>query len=97
MPFDATYNTCLDFYRSELVRQRDLLRSIWLWYIGPFVTGFIVFGWGTADMSPDRPQGGWWNAVPMAVIFLVVMGLNWRAARKLQRQVDELDVLRREV
>ena len=36
----------IEFRRRELVRQRDLLRSVWRWYIGPCIPGLVVLvGW----------------------------------------------------
>src|SRR5258708_2289356 len=32
---DLASTACLAFHRGELVRQRDLLRNIWWWYLGP--------------------------------------------------------------
>jgi uncharacterized membrane protein YfcA len=34
---------CAEFYRAELVRQRDLLESVWRWYILPLVPGVTLF------------------------------------------------------
>src|ERR1035437_9119581 len=44
----------LEFPRRELVRQRDLLRSVWRWYIGPIVPGLVVF---SAGILPHRVAG----------------------------------------
>ncbi|MDA1315640.1 MAG: hypothetical protein O2968_20120 [Acidobacteria bacterium] len=93
LPFHVSFEKCLDFYRSELVRQRDLLRSVWWWYIGPLVPGLVVFGWEIADVRSDRMRGDWWIAI-MTLMLVSVLGLNWWGARKLQRQIDELDSLR---
>src|SRR5215469_2437061 len=32
----------LEFYRSELERQRDLTSTVWSWYLGPFVPGLAL-------------------------------------------------------
>src|SRR5437870_5229342 len=34
LPADLGLTSSLQFHRRELVRQRDLLRTVWLWYIG---------------------------------------------------------------
>jgi hypothetical protein len=31
------------FYRRELEKQRDLLRGIWKWYLGPLIPGLALF------------------------------------------------------
>ena len=46
--------SCLEFHRSELVRQRDLLRSVWWWYLLPFVPGMLLIPVGS---SLDDPLG----------------------------------------
>jgi len=81
----------LQFQRRELSRQRDALRSVWLWYLGPLVPGLAVFMWGI--------QGG--SAGPfellvdlmMVAVFIVIAWVNRWAAAKLQRRIDMLDAL----
>ncbi len=90
LPADLALTGSIEFHRRELVRQRDLLRSVWLWYIGPFVPGIVVFGIG---VTPHHAAGSWWNAVPFLSIFGVIMWLNYRAAQKLDRQIAELGKL----
>jgi hypothetical protein len=36
VPAEMGLASCLEFHRSELERQRDLLRSVWRWYLGPW-------------------------------------------------------------
>ena len=84
---------CLQFHRAELVRQRDALRAVWLWYIGPLVPGMVVFRWGVEtqlDASAPFTHGLVANLLIVAVM-LCVAGLNLAGARKLQRQIDRLD------
>ena len=90
LPADLALTASLQFPRRELVRQRDLLRSVWLWYIGPFVPGLIVFGMG---VNPRHGAASWWNAVPFLCIFGGVMWLNHRAASRLNQQIAEIDNL----
>ena len=90
LPEALALTASLQFHRRELVRQRDLLRSVWLWYVGPFVPGIVVFGMG---VSPRHGAASWWNAVPFLCIFGAVMWANYRAARRLDRQIAELDNL----
>ena len=90
LPEDLGLTASLEFHRRELVRQRDLLRSVWLWYIGPFVPGIVVFGIG---VKPHRGTASWWNAVPFLCISGVILWLNYRAARGLDRQIAEIENL----
>lgn len=93
----APATDALSFHRAELIRQRDALRSVWLWYLGPFVPGTLLF---MAGMSALRPQASLAHhlALPVAtVIFFVFCWLrNLRGARRLQREIDDLDALKRD-
>ena len=42
LPKDAGLSSVIDFQRRELVRQRDLLRGVWRWYLGPLIPGMAV-------------------------------------------------------
>lgn len=99
LPGDAGLMSLIEFQRRELVRQRDLLRSIWRWYLGPLVPGFalLIFAFGRANPA-HYPFMGLVIAVYVAVVAAVFFGiamLNKIAARRLQRQIDELDEARR--
>jgi hypothetical protein len=90
LPADLALTASLEFHRRELVRQRDLLRTVWLWYLGPFIPGIVVFGMGVA---PRHGTASWWNAAPFLSIVGAVMWLNYRAAQGLDRQIAEIDNL----
>ena len=80
--------TCVDFYRAELVRQRDLSKDSW-GYLLPFVPGvaLALFGGGLED----RPTSQNLALVASGVaLFLGVAWGNARAARKLQHEIDAL-------
>jgi hypothetical protein len=98
-PTDMALTTCLDFHRRELERQRDLLRGIWSWYLGPLIPGLAVFTLGGATANPNHPLRAWTitalNAALAALVFFLIGALNQKAARKLQRQIDELDTVER--
>lgn len=85
----------IEFRRRELVRQRDLLRSIWRWYLGPLVPGMVVVIAGVLSHA-GRSHGGHLGLVAadvlfIAAVFFAVGKLNARGAEKLQRQIEELD------
>jgi Sec-independent protein secretion pathway component TatC len=90
LPADAPLTVSIAFHRGELVRQRDLLRSVVWWYIGPIVPGLIVFG---AGITPRRGEASLLNAVPLVCMFGLVVWANRRAASRLDRQIAELDNL----
>jgi len=94
MPPDIGLRDCLDFHRTELVRQRDLLRSVWWWYLLPFVPGAALIFIGRAIERPDRRVLGAVGAVVFAATFVGVGLLNAWGARKIQRAIDTLDQAR---
>lgn len=84
-------------YRGELVRQRDMLKTVWRWYALPFLPGLLVM-LAARHVYPDfkLDQASAWTGLlwPMAfvsVIFGGVVWLNHVAAKKLQSDIDELD------
>ncbi len=87
MPMDLALTDCLSFHRRALERQRDALRSVWLWYVLPFWPGFVVL---LAAQPSERPL-----VVRLAVLVVFtafVLFLNARGARQLQRAIDELNM-----
>ena len=83
----------LAFRRAELVRQRDLLRSIWLWYLGPFIPGLVVLiaAFARTSYVHAHPAVLLIDLLLFGAIFLAIGRVNARGARKLQEQIDELD------
>src|ERR1022692_319177 len=92
LPADLGVAASIEFHRRELVRQRDMLRSVWRWYIAPIVPGLAVFSAGTLPQHSP-----WWMFLLLALFFLAIFGgivwLNRRAADRLDRQIAELDNL----
>jgi hypothetical protein len=80
---------CADFYRAELIRQRDLAKDSW-GYLLPFVPGvaLAVFGRGLEG----HPTSQMIAAVALGVaLFLVIAWRNAYTARKLQGEIDGLE------
>jgi hypothetical protein len=106
VPAEMAFRSSLDFYRHELERQRDLLRSVWTWYLLPFVPGLIIFGLGLFLRTMKQPNAPAHarlivisfslTAAFVALVFIVIGKLNQRGARKLQRKIDALDSLEKE-
>ncbi|MDR7333141.1 hypothetical protein [Roseateles asaccharophilus] len=90
---EAWAGSLLAFHREELVRQRDALRSVWLWYVAPSVPGMALFLCGR-----QIENGFWqpWIFVFVAAVLGGVVLLNLHGARRLQRRIDKLDQLTRE-
>jgi hypothetical protein len=90
LPASATPAILTDFYRSELVRQRDLLRGVWSWALAPMLPGLILF---FASNIASHPSA-WSMMLPFAAVgtgvFLLIWCANRHAARELQREIDDL-------
>ena len=94
VPVDMARSNLIEFQRTELEKQRDLLKGVWRWYLGPFVAGLGLLAiWGMVV----APTGRRWSAVAFAVtsvlIFWGIGRLNRTAARKLEEQLEELKSL----
>jgi hypothetical protein len=106
IPAELALRTCVDFHRRELERQRDLLRTVWSWYLLPFVPGMIVFQIGLLERALAQPNASAHagaivasSAIPVvggAVVFVGIAKLNHWAAGKLQREIDALDRVEKE-
>ena len=94
VPADLGGADCLQFHRRELERQRNLLRNIWRWYLGPFIPGMALI---TALSIVSTPKGKLWFPIVFAgceVMFFWWTGqINKRAARRLDRQIAEIDAM----
>ena len=80
---------CVDFYRAELVRQRDLSKDSW-GFLLPFVPGMALalFGGGFEDRSTSQLIA----LVAFGVaLFLGIAWWNAHTARRLQNEIDALD------
>ena len=91
----------VDFHRQELMRQRDTLRSVAVWYIGPFIPGLVLMMSGRWFQShaPHRPIAFdhamiLTASVIVLLVWLAIWLLNQWGAERLQRRIDELDALR---
>jgi len=86
-------SACLQFLRSELERQRDLIANVWPWYLAPLVPGFIaltVAGLLAGRYPVNLATVAWLDGI-VALVFWLVWKMNQRAARSLQRSIDELN------
>ena len=89
----------MEFHRRELVRQRDTLRAVWLWYLLPFVPGIALvmlsrwiepLPWGTPAWDHVLTA---FSTLTVVLVFGIVWVVNAREAAKLQKKIDELDEL----
>jgi len=98
VPDGVTLAALLAFQRRELVRQRDALRTVWLWYLLPFVPGMalILLGRYFQIHVPGRPLAMdhlaiVFTAIIAALVFVVILLLNLWVAARLQNRIHELD------
>lgn len=81
----------LGYLLATLRRQRDALKAVWLWYIGPLIPGLaVLFAGAWLNPAADKRT----LAVIQALILLVLAGvlwLNWRAAKRMQREIERLE------
>jgi hypothetical protein len=86
------------FHRAELVQVRDMLRSSWLWYIGPFVPGIVLITLGRIFQvhPPGRTIQTDYLIIALAtmivaMVFVLVAIFNLLRAHWIQKRIDELD------
>ena len=91
VPPDMGMTAYLEFYRHELERQRDALRSVWRWYLLPLVPGLAA-----TLIAKGIERHGASNArlIAVAAVFALalvgVWAINQWAARKLDRKIAQL-------
>jgi len=89
---DFFARTGLDHYRTELLRRRDHLRSVWIWH-GPLWLAIIL---STATLARRIVPGRLWDALPVLLLLAgwaaVGVRRRLRQAAELQQEIDELAV-----
>ena len=97
-PQDDSATSLLEFHRRELVRQRDALKSVWLWYLAPCVPGIVLIVLGRYLQFHVSSRSILWDhqiIILCAIIVVLVLATIWLlnawVAEKLQRQIDEFD------
>ena len=85
------------FHRAELVRQRDALKTVWRWYLAPFVPGMLVFLAGVS-FAPELEAPLAAKIVTFvtgvafqAAVFAAVWWLNALGVKKLDAEIAALD------
>jgi hypothetical protein len=92
LPADMGRADCLRFYRRELERQRDLLRSVWKWYIGPIIPGMALGFINSVATAPSARRWHQFVAVAVLAAFIwIIVWMNQRAARRLDGRIADLD------
>jgi hypothetical protein len=86
------------FARGQLVRQRDALKSIFGWYILPFLPrlALMIAGNGLDPRIEAAGPPHWARWLALGVIVAIFAGIWWinqLGARRLQKRIDEIDAL----
>jgi hypothetical protein len=102
LPEEAPINTCLEFYRRELERQRDYNHRWWRSGLAFFLLlGIVMAVVGTGARNAPPPPHPLLNALPFllllaiwAVAFFVLKKKHGR--ENLQQEIEELRAFERE-
>lgn len=87
VPADADTKTLIEFHRRELERQRDALRTVWRWYLLPWVPFFAA---SAVQAGIDRGiTAGLVLAMLSVAVVAGVWALNQWAARRLECKIQE--------
>lgn len=88
---DRLARTGLDHYRTELIRRRDNLRSLWIWH-GPLWLATLL---AAATLAGRTVPGRLWDALPVLALLVgwAAFGVRrrLRQAAELQQEIDELN------
>lgn len=88
------------FHRTELTRQREALRTVWSWYIGPFAPGMLVFLAGVSfEPALEAPFFAKLiiflvGAAFVGAVFWGVAWVNALAVKRLDAEIAALDRVR---
>lgn len=88
----------VDFHREELIRQRDVLRTVGRWYLAPFIPGLALITAGRWFQAHARGRTVETDhliilvtSAIVALFFVFVWALNQWGAKQLQKRIDALD------
>jgi hypothetical protein len=92
----AALNPCVDFYRTALVRKRDLARQLWTWFMPPAILGQAALIIGFVIAPPNVPRRMVLMALPVWILTdVIIFVFGWRNAQRvaktMQRELDSLD------
>lgn len=82
-------------YLANLIRRRDLLGSIWKWYILPLVPGFVLLRIAMHGLVPADQQMFHYSYDVIALIFAVALDVwNRKRAKELDAEIVAIRRLR---
>jgi len=93
LPASMGAASSLQFFRAELERHRDVVKNVWPWYLAPLVPGYVMLTVAYLAYFPQRVR--WIGAgifdVFIVFLFIGIWKMNVRAARCLQKKIEELN------
>lgn len=94
----AGRTSCVEFYREELVRQRDFNRGglFWSRTLALF-TGIFLGAWEPLHHwhgSGNAPRSV--NLVLVSILAILTVWMSYRKSGKLQRQIDAIDAMKQD-
>lgn len=87
----------VDYHRAQLVHQRDVLASVWRWYLAPVVPGMMILVVAIGRTAGQHMSTGAavlamsTAVLPVVAVLWGIHKLNRAAARRLQKTIDALD------
>jgi hypothetical protein len=93
MPDGLGFSQSLEFYRQALIRHRGFVRTMWLWYLLPFVPAVCFIMVGSVMVAVERGRPAWpvlGLALVVGFIGLIVHKGSQDVARKLGVRIDAL-------
>ena len=91
MPASLGSSSCVDFYRKQLIRQREMSSGSWRFLL-PFAPALVLIIVGRFSQGRSTTQ-----VVAMTILAVVLfVGCAWvnaRGIRKLQKEIDALEGL----
>ena len=93
----AIASSIMAFHRRQLTKQRDALKSVWIWYLLPLLPGPVLYYIGT---TPAFVAGGGLlmgivQSLPYFAYGALIIGAIWLlnryAAKRLDREIKALD------
>jgi len=88
----------LEYYRAELVRQRDFHRGNMLWArLFTMIPGYLMFCLGLVIAHPGSLRPVEMSEGCFLFLLVLAVPLNLRLARKYQRQLEDLEAFRKKL
>jgi hypothetical protein len=90
-PVSAATAELLGYYRGELARERDLLKTMAAWYLAPVAPGLFLFPLGAcAALGVPMLAVGVVATVSTAITCVILVALYRRSARRIARELEAL-------